>query len=225
MFETVLSETVFGPFPTISQSFPALTLRPYFLAIFGRSQDWVVSKRVVLACCPPTKLNEGTKSATPDPRNRNEDTKKKGPNKKERGHIRQSHPPFYKTSLICSSLRKLEKAVAVRNSLQGKWLLENRPRLRERSWSFSSETATAFLSFSDSRNLSSCVLATLSFLFFVCVLPFLFQENVRDQRKEKPLLLLGGLSLLCPKKEGLEGRGVQFEKFKVGLRFDDCNSN
>ena len=78
--------------------------------------------------------------------------------------------------------RKLEKAVAVRNSLlekfsgkfrrcwkilhrfsgstkcypcqglgifrQGKWLLENWPRLRERSWIFSSETATAFLSFS-----------------------------------------------------------------------------
>ena len=31
---------------------------------------------------------------------------------------------------------------------QGKWLLENRPRLRERSWIFSSETATALLSFS-----------------------------------------------------------------------------
>ena len=80
-------------------------------------------------------------------------------------------------------LRKLEKAVAVRNSLleefsgkfrrcwkiirrfsgstkcypcqglgifrQGKWLLENRPRLRERCWIFSSETATAFLSSSD----------------------------------------------------------------------------
>ena len=82
------------------------------------------------------------------------------------------------------SVRKLEKAVAVRNSLlerfsskfrrcwkiiprfsgsakcypcqglgtfrQGKWLLENRPRLRERCWIFSSETATAFLSSSDS---------------------------------------------------------------------------
>ena len=33
---------------------------------------------------------------------------------------------------------------------QGKWL-ENRPRLRERSWIFSSKTATAFLSFSDLR--------------------------------------------------------------------------
>ena len=32
---------------------------------------------------------------------------------------------------------------------QGKWLLENRPRLRERSWTFSSETATAFLSSSE----------------------------------------------------------------------------
>ena len=32
---------------------------------------------------------------------------------------------------------------------QGKWLLENRPRLWERSWIFSSETATAFLSFSE----------------------------------------------------------------------------
>ena len=32
---------------------------------------------------------------------------------------------------------------------QGEWLLENPPRLRERSWIFSSETATAFLSFSD----------------------------------------------------------------------------
>ena len=30
---------------------------------------------------------------------------------------------------------------------QGKWLLENRPRLRERSWIFSSESATAFLIF------------------------------------------------------------------------------
>ena len=30
---------------------------------------------------------------------------------------------------------------------QGKWLLENQPRLRERSWIFSYETATAFLSF------------------------------------------------------------------------------
>ena len=30
---------------------------------------------------------------------------------------------------------------------QGKWLLENRPRLRERSWIFSSETATAVLTF------------------------------------------------------------------------------
>ena len=30
-----------------------------------------------------------------------------------------------------------------------KWLLENRPCLRERSWIFSSETATAFLSFSE----------------------------------------------------------------------------
>ena len=36
---------------------------------------------------------------------------------------------------------------------QGKWMLEIRPRLRERSWIFSSETATAFLSFSDSRGL------------------------------------------------------------------------
>ena len=34
-------------------------------------------------------------------------------------------------------------------SRQGKWLLENRRRLRERSWIFSSETATAFLSFSE----------------------------------------------------------------------------
>ena len=33
---------------------------------------------------------------------------------------------------------------------QGKWLLENRPRLRERCWMFSSETATAFLSSPDS---------------------------------------------------------------------------
>ena len=82
-------------------------------------------------------------------------------------------------------IRKLEKAVAVRNSLlekfsgkfrrcwkvirrfsgstkcypwqglgifrQGKWLLENWPRLRERCWIFSSETATAFLSSSEQR--------------------------------------------------------------------------
>ena len=33
---------------------------------------------------------------------------------------------------------------------QGKWLLENWPRLRERCWTFSSETATAFLSSSES---------------------------------------------------------------------------
>ena len=80
-------------------------------------------------------------------------------------------------------IRKLEKAVAVRNSLlerssgkfqrclkiilrfsgslkcyscqglgtfrQGKRLLENWPRLRERCWIFSFETATAFLSSSD----------------------------------------------------------------------------
>ena len=32
---------------------------------------------------------------------------------------------------------------------QEKWLLENWPRLRERSWIFSSETATTFLSFSE----------------------------------------------------------------------------
>ena len=32
---------------------------------------------------------------------------------------------------------------------QGKRLLENRPRLLERSWIFSSKTATAFLSFSE----------------------------------------------------------------------------
>ena len=32
---------------------------------------------------------------------------------------------------------------------QGKWLLQNRPRLRERTWIFSYETATAFLSFSE----------------------------------------------------------------------------
>ena len=32
---------------------------------------------------------------------------------------------------------------------QQKWLLENWPRLQERCWIFSSETATAFLSFSD----------------------------------------------------------------------------
>ena len=84
-------------------------------------------------------------------------------------------------------LRKLEKAVAVRNSLlekfsgkfrrcwkiphrfsgsakcypcqglgtfrQGKRLLENWPRLRERCWTFSSETATAFLSSSDPQHL------------------------------------------------------------------------
>ena len=81
--------------------------------------------------------------------------------------------------------RKLEKAVAVRNSLlekfsgkfrrcwkmiprfsgstkcypcqglrifrQEKWPLEDWPRLRERSWIFSSETATAFLSSSEWR--------------------------------------------------------------------------
>ena len=34
---------------------------------------------------------------------------------------------------------------------QGKWLLENRPRLRERCWIFSSETATALLSFSEKQ--------------------------------------------------------------------------
>ena len=83
------------------------------------------------------------------------------------------------------SIRKLEKAVAVRRSLlekfagkfrrcwkilhrfsgstkchscqglgifwQGKWLLENWPLLRERFWIFSSETATASLSSSDSN--------------------------------------------------------------------------
>ena len=82
-------------------------------------------------------------------------------------------------SILPPFLRKLEKAVALRNSLlegfsgkfrrwssgstkcylcqrlgtfrQGKWLLENRPLLRERSWIFSSETATAFLSFPQSR--------------------------------------------------------------------------
>ena len=34
---------------------------------------------------------------------------------------------------------------------QGKWLLEDRPRLRERSWIFSSETATASLSCSEKK--------------------------------------------------------------------------
>ena len=82
-------------------------------------------------------------------------------------------------------LRKLEKAVAVRNSLlekfsgnfrrcwkiihrfsgstkcypcqglgifrQDKWLLENRPPLRERSWVFSSGTVATFLGFADIR--------------------------------------------------------------------------
>ena len=101
--------------------------------------------------------------------------------KPERGYIRQNHPftkpPF---CFISTFIRKLEKAVAVRNSLledfsgkfrrcwkiirrfsgstkcypcqglgifrQGKWLLEIWPRLWERCWIFSSETATAFLS-------------------------------------------------------------------------------
>ena len=88
-------------------------------------------------------------------------------------------------------IRKLEKAVAVRNSLlekfsgkfrrcwkiphrfsgsakcypcqglgtfrQGKRLLENWPRLRERCWIFSSETATAFLSSSDQNLKSVCL--------------------------------------------------------------------
>ena len=51
---------------------------------------------------------------------------------------------------------------------QGKWLLENRPRLRERSWIFSSETATAFLSFSETRGFLEggfCKNARLSWLW------------------------------------------------------------
>ena len=40
----------------------------------------------------------------------------------------------------------------LRHFWQGKWLLENRPRLRERSWIFSSETATAFVSVSVFRS-------------------------------------------------------------------------
>ena len=89
--------------------------------------------------------------------------------------------------LFTTKIRKLETAVAVRNSLlekfsgkfrrcwkiihrfsgstkcyacqglgifrQGKWLLENWPRLRECFWIFSSETATAFLSFSEKKTL------------------------------------------------------------------------
>ena len=92
-------------------------------------------------------------------------------------------------------LRKLEKAVAVRNSFlekfsgkvrrcwkiihrfsgsakcypcqglgifwQGKWLLENRPRLRERCWIFSSETATAFLSSPENQATLSCARSVL----------------------------------------------------------------
>ena len=88
----------------------------------------------------------------------------------------------YKRGLLTVSnvIRKLEKAVAVRNSLlerfpanstllenyslilrqremlslqrfEHKWLLENWPRLRERCWIFSSETATAFMSSPDVR--------------------------------------------------------------------------
>ena len=91
-----------------------------------------------------------------------------------------------KKSRESGKIRKLEKAVAVRNSLlerfsgkfrrcwkmiprlsgsaksypcqglgtfflQGKRLLENWPRLRERCWIFSTETATAFLSSSEKR--------------------------------------------------------------------------
>ena len=91
---------------------------------------------------------------------------------------------FVPTSFCrCAIFGRLERAVAVRNSLletfsgkfrrrwkilhrfsgsakcypcqglgifrQGQWLLENWPRLRERCWIFSSETATASLSSSD----------------------------------------------------------------------------
>ena len=40
------------------------------------------------------------------------------------------------------------------NFRQGKWLLENWPRLRERCWIFSSETATAFLSSSEKHRIA-----------------------------------------------------------------------
>ena len=95
--------------------------------------------------------------------------------------LQENHPP--PPPRTRPQIRKLEKAVAVRNSLlesfsgkfrrcgkiihrfsgstkccacqglgifrQRKLLPENRPRLRERSWICSSETATTFLSFSD----------------------------------------------------------------------------
>ena len=44
------------------------------------------------------------------------------------------------------------------------WLLENWPRLRERSWIFSSETATAFLSLS-----GLCLSLSLSLSYFLCL--------------------------------------------------------
>ena len=52
-----------------------------------------------------------------------------------------------------SSSTKCYPCLGLGTSRQEKWLLENRHRLRERSWIFSSETATAFLSFSEQFSL------------------------------------------------------------------------
>ena len=60
---------------------------------------------------------------------------------------------------------------------QGRWLLENRPRLRERSWIFSSETATALLSFS--------FIAPCSW-FHPAVVLWLRQPQQQEQRQRHP---------------------------------------
>ena len=61
--------------------------------------------------------------------------------------FRQVSTPLEKSSLILRQHNMLSLPQFGGTFRQGKWLLEkNGPRLQERSWVFSSETATAFLS-------------------------------------------------------------------------------
>ena len=68
---------------------------------------------------------------------------------------------------------------------QGKWLLENRPRLWERSWIFSSETATAFLSSSDCHLSSVPLSAPPLRLWFVVPFAVFYQRTCSSQRLGK----------------------------------------
>ena len=94
-----------------------------------------------------------------------------------------------------SGIMKCYSCQGLGGFLEGRWLRVNRPRARERSWIFSSETATAFLSSSEIQCLGRSECGTKAFCWIMLISTFesAAAPGMRTLESKAALLLCNSL--------------------------------